>query len=161
MSAISQGSNDEFVDPLANYEPREYDDPLEEALEEKSVTEIEGRPYVAVPATITVKEALGKLAGEDIACLMVEDQGKLVGIFSDRDILDKVALEFERARDRPVRELMSADPVYVYQSDSAAAALSVMAVSGYRHVPVVSLDGSIQGIVSPQRVTKFLREHWQ
>ena len=56
MSANSQGSDDDFVDPLANYEPQEYDDPLEEALAEKSVTEIEGRPYIAVPATTTVKQ---------------------------------------------------------------------------------------------------------
>ena len=34
-----------------------------------------------------------------------------------------------------------------------------MAVSGYRHVPVVSLDEKILGIISPQRVTKFLREN--
>jgi len=161
MAANSQGSSEEFVDPLANYEPQEYDDPLEEALAEKSVTEIEGRPYIAVPATTTVKQALSKLAGEDIACLLVEEDGKLVGVVGDRDILDKVALEFEATQDRPVRDVMSADPVYVYQSDSAAAALSVMAVSGYRHVPVVALDGSIMGIVSPQRVTKFLREHRQ
>ena len=72
----------------------------------------------------------------------------------------RVALEHEAMRDRPVSEVMTANPVCVHESDSAAAALSVMAVSGYRHVPVVDLDDKIVGIVSPQRVTAFLRKYF-
>ena len=37
--------------------------------------------------------------------------------------------------------------------------LSVMAVSGYRHVPVLNLEKQLVGIISPQRVCRFLREH--
>ena len=90
---------------------------------------------------------------------MVEENGKLVGVFSDRDVLDKVALEFDAVKDRPVRELMTTNPVYVCETDTPAAALAVMAVSGFRHVPLVKLDETILGIISPQRVIKFLREH--
>ena len=73
--------------------------------------------------------------------------------------MDKVALEFDAVKDRPVRDLMTAKPVYVYATDSAAAAFTVMAVAGYRHVPVLDLDENLVGIVSPQRVTSFLQEH--
>lgn len=159
MSEQPQPPNGEFQDPLENYEPRQFGDSLEEALAEKTVTEIQARPYTSVPSDTTVEAAMQKLLGEDIACLMIEEDGKLVGIFGDRDVLDKVAFEFDSVKDRPVKEVMTADPVYVYETESAAAALSVMAVSGFRHVPVVSLDESILGIISPQRVTKFLHEH--
>ncbi len=43
-------------------------------------------------------------------------------------------------------------------TDSSAAVLNVMAISGFRHVPVLSLDGKIVGIATPQRVTSFLLE---
>ncbi len=161
MSDATRLPEGEFRDPLANYEPRTFEDPLEEALAQKDVTEIGVHPFATISVNATVDEALHKLAGNDIACVMVEQNGKLVGIFSDRDVLDKVALEYDAVKDSPVCEVMTPDPVYVYETDSAAAALSVMAVSGYRHVPVVSLDEKILGIISPPRVTKFLREHSQ
>jgi CBS domain-containing protein len=50
--------------------------------------------------------------------------------------------------------------VFAYETDSAGAALSVMAVSGFRHVPVLDVDDKIVGIVSPPRVTAFLQQHF-
>ena len=89
---------------------------------------------------------------------MVQEDGKLVGVFTDRDVLDNVALELPQVADRPVKEVMTQHPVYVFDTDSAAAALCVMAVSGYRHVPVLNAQEQIVGIISPQRVTAFLKE---
>ncbi len=150
----------EFQDPLENYEPKSYDDELEQALVDETVAAIQAQPFATVTPDTLVHEAIEKLAGLHHACLLVEDDGKLVGVFSDRDALEKVALEYDRVKDRPVREVMADQPVYVYDSDSSAAALSVMAVSGYRHVPVVDLDERLAGIISPQRVTSFLRKHF-
>ena len=150
-------STGEFQDPLENYDPPKYDDPLEQALAEESVAAIQSSPYASVSPDTPVHEAVAQLAGLSVACLLVEEQGKLVGLLTERDVLDKIALEHEAVRDRPVRDVMTNDPVYVHDTDSAAAVLSVMAVSGYRHVPVVALDGTIVGLASPQRVTGFLQ----
>jgi CBS domain-containing protein len=98
------------------------------------------------------------LADLEVSCLLVAKDGKLVGVFSDRDVLDRVALEYDQVKDRPVGELMTTDPVYAYEADSAAAALSIMAVSGFRHVPVTDINQNVVGIVSPQRVAEFLRK---
>lgn len=153
-------TQDEFQDPLENYDPPSYSDPLEEALAEQLVTEIQATPYATVNQETPISEALGKLVGDDIACLLVaDDDGKLVGVFSDRDVLNHVALEYDQVKNQPVSSVMTPNPVYVYQSDSAAAALSVMAVSGYRHVPVVDLKEHITGIISPQRVTQFMNQY--
>ncbi|MCA9069216.1 MAG: CBS domain-containing protein [Planctomycetaceae bacterium] len=153
-------SEDEFQDPLENYDPPTYSDPLEEALAQQLVTEIQATPFATVNQETPISEALGKLVGDDIACLLVsDDEGKLVGVFSDRDVLNHVALEFDEVKNQPVRTVMTADPVYVYETDSAAAALTVMAVSGFRHVPVVDLKEHILGIISPQRVTQFMNQY--
>jgi CBS domain-containing protein len=150
---------DEFQDPLQNYDPKVYNDPLEKALAEETVAAIQSSPVVKVSPDTSVRQAIEALADLRVSCLLVEDAGKLVGVFSDRDVLERVALEYEQVQDHPVRELMTANPVVVYESDSAAAALSIMAVSGFRHVPVTKVDGTIVGIISPQRVTEFLRKH--
>ena len=149
----------EFQDPLENYEPKEYTDPLERALAEETVAAIQSTPYASVTADASIEEAVQELASLHVACLLVEEDGKLLGVFTHRTVLDRVVLEYEDIKQKPVREVMATNPVFVYETDSSAAALAVMAVVGYRHVPVLSTDEKILGIVSPQRITAFLMQH--
>ncbi len=150
----------EFEDPLENYEPKTYEDKLEQALADETVSAIQAQPIAIIKPETPVREAIAKLASLHHACLLVEEDGKLLGVFSDRDALDKVALEYEQVKDQPVSAVMKTQPVYVYETDSPAAALSVMAVSGYRHVPVVDLNEKLIGIISPHRVTSFLQNYF-
>ena len=150
----------EFQDPLEDYEPREYSDPLEEALVEEEVGVIRHEPFTVISPDMPVHEAVEKLAGLHIACLLIAEKNKLVGVLSDRDVLKKVALEYDQVKDLPVRDVMTTDPIFVYETDSAVKVLSVMALCGYRHVPVVDLNDNLTGIISPQRVTEFVRSHF-
>ncbi len=150
-----------FQDPLENYDPKTYSSPLEQALAEKTVAAIQHQPYVSVTPDTPISEAVRKLAGLHVACLLVEENGKLQGVFTDRNVLEHVAQEYDQIKDHPVREVMTPNPVYVYETDKAAAALSVMALCGFRHVPVLDLEEHIVGIASPQRVTDFLQKHFQ
>lgn len=149
---------DEFVDPLENFDPPEYDDPIQQALVERPVGALQTQPFTSVTPDTTIEAAMKGLVGGDVACLMVAEDDRLCGVFSDRDVLDKVALEYESVSQKPVSEFMESDPVFVYDTDSSAAALAVMAISGYRHVPVLDLNDRLVGILSPQRITRFLRE---
>lgn len=151
---------DDFQDPLDNYEPRQYDDPLEEALVEKEIGTIRHEPFTTISPDTPVHEAVAKLANLHVACLLVAENDHLQGIFSERDVLEKIAFEYDKVKDSPVREVMTTDPIYVYETDSAIASLSVMALCGYRHVPVVDLNDNLTGIVSPQRLTEFLLQHF-
>ena len=148
-----------FEDPLENYDPKQYESSLERALSEEPVSRIRHRPHTSIPSSLNALEAAKRLAEEHVACVLVEDEGKLVGIFTDREILNAVADEIDLAQ-CSVQDVMSKDPIYVYASDPVAAALNVMAVSGYRHVPVIDVDEKIVGIISPQRVTAFLSKHF-
>ncbi len=150
---------EEFDDSIENYEPREYRDTLEQALSEETAAAIQSRPCTSISPDATVEQALNLLAQRGVACALVEEDGKLIGVFSDRDLLNKVALEWETMKYRPVRDVMTADPIYVYESDSSAAALCAMAVMGHRHVPVLDRDHKILGIVTPQRIATFLLGH--
>jgi len=150
----------DFQDPLDNFDSREFKDDLDRTLAEEVAAGIYIQPFRTIPADMPVKEALQTLTGIDIASVLVVDQKKLVGIFTDRDVLDRVALELDKVKEQPVSRVMTKQPVFVHETDSAAAVLCVMAAAGYRHVPVVDENDEVVGVVSPQRIYEFLSEHF-
>ncbi len=159
MSDSKEVSADEFQDPLEDYSEPKFSDPVEAAIHDALVSEIQTQPHLCVSSDTSVREAMQLMVGQHIACVLVEEEGVLVGVFGDRDVLDKVALEYDEVIDGPVSAVMSSNPVFVGESDSVARVMSIMAISGYRHVPVVSPEGQPVGIVSPHRLGGFLKEH--
>ncbi len=133
---------------------------LESVLAEKTVECITSRPYTSVSPDTCLKMALETLVELDVGCLMIEESGRLVGVFSEWDVLHRVAGNFSDAEleSVSVSEVMSRDPTYVYESDSVAAVLTVLALCGCRHVPVLAADDTVAGIVSPKRLAAFLHD---
>ena len=158
MTKVEPAGGGEFMDPLENYDPKVYNDPLERALAEGKVTDIESKPYVEIEPEASVYRALQVLAGLKTASLLVVDQGRLVGVFTERDALEKVVERYDQVKDLPVREVMTADPVVVYETDPPAAALSAIAIAGYRHVPVLGMNGQVVGMISPRRVFSYIEQ---
>lgn len=91
-----------------------------------------------VESDADVAEAIERMHRDGIDCLLVTDGGRLVGIFTDRDALIKLA--GHGPEHRPISELMTRDPVVLRHDDPIAVAIHKMAVGGFRHVPIV--DGS-------------------
>lgn len=146
----------DFTDPLENYDAPSFADPLEAALHFETVARLQTQPHLSVTSDTTVRETMKLMTGRQISCVLVEEDERLVGVFGDRDVLDRVALEYDQVLEQPVRSVMTGNPVSVREDEPAARVLAIMAVSGYRHVPVVDLQGRTVGVVSPQRVARFL-----
>lgn len=151
--------NDSFNDPLSNYSGPTYDDTMQHALCENPITQMKHQPYTAIEAETPIQEVLTQMDATDIACVMITDGGRLVGIFSERDVLNKVADCFDRIADQPVRTVMTPDPVAVRGTDTLAKALAVMAVGGFRHIPILDPDDKVIGMIGPRRVNTYLRTH--
>lgn len=147
----------DFEDPLQDYSAPSYADDLERALLEDTVARMAIAPYKTVLATTSVRRTVEVMIELDIACvLVVDEQDRLVGIFSERDVLTKLAESFETLQHEPVSRFMTPDPTVVYDTDSPAKALNLMAVGGFRHIPVVDVDQRVVGILGPRRVTHYL-----
>ena len=159
MPDSSTSQNGKFEDPLEDYATPEFADAVEAAIHDELVSGIQTNPHLCVSPDTSVREAMKLMVGRHIACVLVEKEGVLEGVFGDRDVLDKVALEYDAVIDGPVSAVMSRNPVTVTDVDSVGKVMSVMAVSGYRHVPVISSGGKPVGIVSPQRIGQFLQQH--
>lgn len=147
----------EFEDPLENYEPREYDDALREALAEETVASIRSKPFAEIGPEITVFRAMQALAGLKVASLLVVQDKKLIGVFTERDALERVSTRIADIKDLPVTDVMTTNPVVVYETDPAGAALHAIAVAGYRHVPVLDISDQVVGVISPRRVFEFIQ----
>ncbi|MHC4391980.1 MAG: CBS domain-containing protein [Planctomycetota bacterium] len=104
----------------------------------------------------TVREAIGLLAGKHQgAVLVVDDEGKLIGIFSERDVLYRVVGSDKDVNTTTVGEVMTRDPVALSAGSKIADALNVMSVRGFRNIPIVK-EGKPIGIVFTQHFVKFI-----
>jgi CBS domain-containing protein len=106
-----------------------------------------------IDAGAGVDDAIARMQADGSDCLLVTEQGALVGIFTDRDAILKVA--GQGASDRTVGELMTHDPVILRSGDAVAVAIHKMAVGGFRHVPIVD-GGTPTGVVSARDVFRHL-----
>jgi len=108
---------------------------------------------VTVEAGLPVDEAIARMHAENIDCLLVTDHGQLVGIFTDRDAILKVA--GKRSDGMTIGEVMTHDPVILRSGDPVAVAINKMAVGGFRHVPILD-RGQPTGVVSARDVFRHL-----
>src|SRR5262249_34965907 len=121
---------------------------VERSLMEDPVSVLQPRQPVTVRAGTSVREAIGIMLGADLgALLVVGADGGLLGIFSERDLLTKVAGVREPYADLPVRDVMTPNPETVTATDTLAFALHKMDVGGYPHLPVVD-EGKPVGVGS-------------
>ena len=148
----------EFEDPLSNYDPPAYADELERVLCETEVSQMPIRPLAHVEKNASVQDALDMMCKYECSCVVVQDAGHAVGIFSARDVLNKVAHD-PATRTKPITEFMTHEPQTVYATDCPAKALNLMAVGGFRHIPVLDVNDKVVGILGPRRTTEFLQEH--
>jgi CBS domain-containing protein len=113
----------------------------------------------AVEADRPVREAVAVMRGQRVGCILVTRQGRLVGLFTERDLLARV-LAAGLPLGVPLAECMTADPVTVAPKDSVNTALARMQAGGYRHLPVVDEAGRPVGVLSAKRIVRYLAEHF-
>lgn len=102
--------------------------------------------YQVGPA-VTVFEALQLLAGYGVGALVVMDQGRLVGVVSERDYTRKVALQGKNSKDITVADIMTRDVVTVSPKTGTRSCMALMSQKKIRHLPVV--DGQqVLGMIS-------------
>lgn len=98
-------------------------------------------------ADTTVREAVKLMADRHIGAVLVTENDKLVGIFTERDVTVRVVAQDRDPATTKVAEVMTKDPDTLAPDDAPAVALERMRERGFRHLPVVDGD-DVVGIVS-------------
>jgi CBS domain-containing protein len=121
----------------------------------RDVLERKGGTVLATQRRSSVLEAIGTMSQANIGALVIEDGGRPVGIFTERDYLRKIALEGRSSRDTRVDDVMSAPLITVSPVESTRDAMETMTECRCRHLVV--LDGEqMVGIVSLGDLVKHM-----
>jgi CBS domain-containing protein len=124
-----------------------------------SVSRLDPTPPHGIDAEAPVVDAVELMRREKTGCLLVTADGRLAGIFTERDLLTRV-LAKGRPLATPTRAVMTPGPVTVQPKDPVRTAIRRMQKGGYRHLPVVDEAGRPVGILSARRVVHYLVEHF-
>jgi len=121
----------------------------------KEVMVPKGKLVYTTPDT-TVKEAVKQMVKRNVGSILIVENDKLVGIFTERDLMKMVA------EDKPVYtaigDVMTKDPVSLRPDDPLSKAALIMSERGFRHIPIVDDEGKLVGIISSRDISRVFYE---
>jgi CBS domain-containing protein len=121
-----------------------------------SVLDLCGREIAAVPLEATVAQAIHKMLDYHVgAVAVVDSEYRVAGIFTERDVLRKLALTHLDPETTPVRELMTTPVEMATRSTGAGEALTTMLERHFRHLPVADSNGKLLGMLSIRNLLEW------
>ncbi len=123
----------------------------------RTVREVVSGSVPTVDAATPVTRVIDKLVRENAGCVMVALKGRIGGIFTERDVLKRVALEDRDMGQVPVAEVMTPDPLVMTGSSPVQEVLAKMRDNGFRYMPVAGAGGEVAGIVSVGDVLQYAK----
>ncbi len=128
---------------------------FDQVLMDVRIGELPRRQVCRVEPSATLGEVYRRLAEEHGVAVLVCEGSKLLGIFTERDVLYRTALEGDL--ETPVGELMTRNPVTLSDDDRLVEAIRTMVEQGFRHVPVA---GDELGLVGGRDVLQMIAEYF-
>jgi CBS domain-containing protein len=108
----------------------------------------DGASLITVAGNVTVEEAAKTMAQARIGAVLVVADERVAGIFTERDIMNKVVAGGRDAKSTPVADVMTVDVKTVQIDDAAIDCLETMADGKFRHLPVIDAEGRPIGMLS-------------
>lgn len=122
----------------------------------QDILSVKGDSVVSVGTEDLVITALVAMAEKNIgAILVLDDSGKLAGIFSERDFARKIIVRGRSCDTTKVKEVMTPDPLFVEPGTTISACMRLMTDKKFRHLPVKK-DGRLVGVISIGDVVKAM-----
>ncbi len=116
---------------------------------------MKGREVIAAQPHRTLSEISEILASRRIGAVVIVDaQGRLLGILSERDIVRAIGERGAQALDDPASSHMTTEVVTIAEEETLLATVERMSIGRFRHVPVLK-DGRLNGLISIGDVVKF------
>jgi CBS domain-containing protein len=128
---------------------------LESALANESVGSAASHPALVVDEATPMHRVLQLMREQNRGAVLVVSNNTLAGIFTERDVLMKVAGQ-ATVLDKTVSQLMTADPVTLPVDASVAFALNKMLIEGFRHIPLVDEQNRPIAVVSMRDLIDYL-----
>jgi len=123
----------------------------------RNLLQTKGNEIFAVEPSIMVYRAIELMCEKNIGGLLIVENKKLVGIFTERDYARKLILRGKSSKDTPIRDLMTSNLITVTPDTSVDDCMRVMTGRKIRHLPVLD-NGQLVGLISIGDVVRFVIE---
>lgn len=122
----------------------------------RNILQLKGNLVYTVSPDSSVYEALELLESKNLGSLVIiEDDGKLDGIFTERDYARKVILKGRSSKETFVRDIMTDDPIFVTPDTKIEECMKLMTEKFIRHLPVLE-NNQLVGLVSIGDLVKYI-----
>ena len=108
---------------------------------------------------ISVFDALRRLADHNVGAMMVMEQDRLVGVFSERDYTRKIALAGKSSKNTLVKDIMTAKVLSVSAQTSTQDCMALMSQNKIRHLPVLQGDKVLGMISIRDLMDEIIKDH--
>ena len=151
------GLDEEYIDEMDS--PEELLSEFQDLLVSSPLAALEPNVPITVGLHSSLARTVRQMNRHNIGCVLVTDaENHLAGIFTEWDVLMKVAGIVDDLSQRTIAEFMTPEPVALKEELPIAHALNLMSIHGFRHLPLVDDNGQPTGIISFRDVVGYLNE---
>jgi CBS domain-containing protein len=124
------------------------------------VSSIRAQKPVTASEGDTVESVVAKMRVNSLGSLVItkHEQGRVLGVFSERDLMNRIITERDQTRGEPISRFMTRQPVTLQPTTSVLYALQVMVERSFRHMPIVDFEERLTGILSIKDFVQTLAE---
>jgi CBS domain-containing protein len=112
-----------------------------------ALLERKGSEVFSLPPDITVAEAAKEMDRHRVGAILVIEDGKIAGIFTERDVLSRVVAAGLDPATTPMERVMTRDPITVASTTTIEDVMALFTAKRFRHLPIVD-DGRLVGLIS-------------
>jgi len=130
---------------------------METAIASQKIRHLKLAPPLLISAGTRLSDAVSQMQKEKKSCVLICEDNRCVGIFTERDYLHKIVGK-EQGTSRPIDDFMSKDPKTLTLENTVGEAIRLMHETGYRNVPLVDQDGRSAGLLQIRSIIEYLAE---
>jgi 2-oxoglutarate ferredoxin oxidoreductase subunit beta len=154
---LSLELDEEYVDELDRN--REEPSKMQDHLDNAEISVLNPKVPITVEQRTSLANSIRIMTSHNIGCLLVTDEdGRLVGVFTERDVLNRVACQVEDLTHAHIVDYMTPEPFALKVDMPIKHALHLMSVHEFRHLPLVDNDFKPEGVISFRDVVHHLKE---
>ena len=125
-----------------------------------SIKTLLGGEFIVLNEKVTLREAIDNIQKQHVGCILLENDGKISGIFTERDIVQKIVGNRHDLENEYVKNYMTINPDVLHTNDAIGFALNKMIEGGYRHIPIINKLSKPVGVISMQDIINHLGDYF-
>jgi 2-oxoglutarate ferredoxin oxidoreductase subunit beta len=134
---------------------------VEHSISTDTLADLEPPKPLTASVDISLAEAINQLKERNVGFMaLVDQEDKLVGVFTEGDVLTKVSCKVDNLHQEKVKDYMTSPVTTLTADASIACALRLMATHRFRHIPIVNGEGKPEGVISFRSVVHYLEEYF-